>query len=105
LRTAGLDRGRAVVGVDGQDVIEARKGQHDPAAMRQGPAREAGPGTAGDHRHPVCGTQAQDGLHLLDALRNHYRHGQLSIRGQGVTLVDAQGLHLGDHGLRRQYTA
>ncbi len=65
----------------------------------------ARPVAAGDHRHPMGATQAHDGLDLRDALRNHDRHGQLAIRRQGIALVDAQGLRLGDHGLRGRHGA
>ena len=99
----GLHHRPPRMGVDGDDPAQAREGQHHPEAVRLGAAGEAGPRPPGHHRHPLPGTDLQDGHHLSFSLRQHHDQRHLAQGRHAVALVGAQVFRVMEHAGRRQH--
>ncbi|MNP51785.1 hypothetical protein D3C76_1461320 [compost metagenome] len=73
--------------VDGEDLVEARHHQQHAFLQRQGAARQAGAGTARDHRHLAGKTQLEDALDLFEGMRQYHQHRRGAVGRKAIAFV------------------
>ena len=98
---AGLNHRAAGVGVDVQDLLEARKRQDQPETVRLGATRQTGSSAPRHQGHALDRADLEDFQHLRLGFRQHHHHRHLPQRGHAVAFVGTQILHIVEQARRR----